>query len=75
MQIMTLMVRLSLPFLNGPNPASFQFSMSELNKFDKSINTGSGRGTVDRAVAFIPEDQGSNPVIGKFYAKIYFLFA
>ena len=23
----------------------------------------------------IQEDQGSNPVIGKFYAKIYFLFA
>ena len=34
---------------------------------------GSGCGTVGRAVAYIPEDPGSIPVIGNFYLNIYLL--
>ena len=33
----------------------------------KSFMVGSGCGAVGRAVAMIPEDPGSNPVIGNFY--------
>ena len=33
----------------------------------KECVQGSGCGSVGRAVASIPEDPGSNPVIGNFY--------